>query len=438
MKKSFSLAAASVLLLASFSSCQFSDSAEDTFVSIVCSTAQASEITIDSASLNGTVQLSNAKAEQAELWFMIGQDENTLAASGEKISAGTISSKGGTVSASVSNLQAQTTYYYMLCASIDGKQAAGEVVSFTTLPKPKETIVTLTTGQASGVTCFIAKLNGSLTVESEKQLSQSVSFLYSDSARTVEGLKASGKKVPAELTEDGSFTSALSKLGSNTTYFYVACAEVSEKEYYGEVKSFKTVDLHLEAVDMGLSVKWASSNLGAAKPEDYGDYYAWGETEPKDYYDWNTYKWCDDSKLFDKLTKYNNMPDYGTVDNKTRLDLDTDDVARVLLGEKWRMPEEEDFKSLITNCTWKWTQLNGVNGYLATSNKNGASIFLPAAGYRRYGELENAGSHGYYWSATLFLDLPEYARCLDLTSDDFFVNHKNRFFGFPIRPVQIN
>lgn len=331
MKKFFSLAAASVLLLASFSSCQFSDSAEDTFVSIVCTTAQA-----------------------------------------------------------------------------------------------------------SGVTCFIAKLNGSLTVESEKQLSQSVSFLYSDSARTVEELKASGKKVPAELTEDGSFTSALSKLGSNTTYFYVACAEVSEKEYYGEVKSFKTVDLHLEAVDMGLSVKWASSNLGAAKPEDYGDYYAWGEIEPKDYYGWNTYKWCDDSKLFDKLTKYNNMSDYGTVDNKTRLDLDTDDVARVLLGEKWRMPEEEDFNSLIANCTWKWTQMNGVNGYLATSKKNGASIFLPAAGYRRYGELENAGSHGYYWSATLFLNLPEYARCLDLTSDDFFVNHKNRFFGFPIRPVQIN
>ena len=72
------------------------------------------------------------------------------------------------------------------------------------------------------------------------------------------------------------------------------------------------------------------------------------------------------------------------------------------------------------------------------SKKNGASIFLPAAGYRRYGELENAGSHGYYWSATLFLDFPEYARCVDLTSDDVFVNHKNRFFGFPIRPVQIN
>ena len=129
-----------------------------------------------------------------------------------------------------------------------------------------------------------------------------------------------------------------------------------------------------EYVDLGLSVKWATCNMGASSPEEYGDYYAWGETETKSTYDWNTYKWCKGSE--NTLTKYCTDSDYGTVDNKTVLDPE-DDVAHVKWGGNWRMPTDAEIEELRENCIWKWTTQNGKNGYKVTSKKNGNSIFLP-------------------------------------------------------------
>lgn len=146
-----------------------------------------------------------------------------------------------------------------------------------------------------------------------------------------------------------------------------------------------------EAIDLGLSVKWASFNVGASKPEEYGGDYAWGETEEKSKYDWSTYKWCNGSE--NTMTKYCTTSSYGTVDNKTVLD-PADDVAHVKWGGTWRMPTLEEQEELLNNCTWRWTTQNGVNGYEVTGS-NGNSIFLPAAG-------NISGSHGYYWSSTLW------------------------------------
>ena len=155
-------------------------------------------------------------------------------------------------------------------------------------------------------------------------------------------------------------------------------------------------------VDLGLpsGLKWATCNVGATTPEEYGDYFAWGETEPKDYYNWSTYKYCNGSST--TMTKYCTGSYYGTVDNKTTLEL-TDDAARVNWGGKWRMPTIAEQKELrnTSNCTWTWTTQNGVEGYKVTSKVNGNSIFLPAAGYRYYGSLDFAGSCGYYWSSSL-------------------------------------
>ena len=123
-----------------------------------------------------------------------------------------------------------------------------------------------------------------------------------------------------------------------------------------------------EYVDLGLSVKWATCNVGAVSPEDYGDYFAWGETEPKDFYAWSTYKWCNGS--YDTLTKYCTDSKYGTVDNKTVLDLE-DDAAHVNWGGDWRMPTKAEQDELYNNCTWEWTTQNGVNGYKVTSKING-------------------------------------------------------------------
>ena len=158
-----------------------------------------------------------------------------------------------------------------------------------------------------------------------------------------------------------------------------------------------------EYVDLGLSVKWATCNVGATKPEEYGDYFAWGETQPKSNYDWSTYKYCNGS--YKTLTKYNNSSSYGTVDNKTTLDL-SDDAARANWGGSWRMPTRAEQDELRNNCTWTWTTQNGVNGYKVTSKSNGNSIFLPAAGYRDDSSLNNAGSTGYYWSSSLYTDNP--------------------------------
>ena len=152
-------------------------------------------------------------------------------------------------------------------------------------------------------------------------------------------------------------------------------------------------------VDLGLpsGLKWATCNVGATNPEEYGGYYAWGETEEKSNYDWKTYKWCNGSST--TMTKYCTDSDYGTVDNKTVLD-PSDDVAHVKWGGSWRMPTLDEIKELVIKCNWQWTSLNGVDGYRVTG-PNGNSIFLPAAGYRYGTELYLRGANGLYWSSSL-------------------------------------
>lgn len=187
-----------------------------------------------------------------------------------------------------------------------------------------------------------------------------------------------------------------------------------------------------EYVDLGLSVKWATCNVGASKPEEYGDYFAWGETQPKTTYDWSTYKWCNGS--YNTLTKYNNSSSYGTVDNKTQLEL-SDDAARANWGGSWRMPTRAEQDELRENCTWTWTTQNGVNGYKVTSKKNGNSIFLPAAGHRSGSSLYDAGGDGLYWSSSLYSGSPSRAYDLGFGSDSVDWNYLSRYFGFTVRPV---
>ena len=187
-----------------------------------------------------------------------------------------------------------------------------------------------------------------------------------------------------------------------------------------------------EYVDLGLSVKWATCNVGANKPEDYGDYFAWGETKPKSTYNWSTYKWCRGS--YDTQTKYNTKGSYGTVDNKKTLEL-SDDAARANWGGAWRMPTDAEWTELREQCTWTWTTQNGVKGYKVTSKSNGNSIFLPAAGYRYDSSLYGAGSNGYYWSSSLHADSPYYAWYVSFLSSNVSRYYNRRYYGFSVRPV---
>ena len=185
-------------------------------------------------------------------------------------------------------------------------------------------------------------------------------------------------------------------------------------------------------VDLGLSVKWATCNVGASKPEEYGDYFAWGETEPKEYYDWSTYKWYNGDN--DNWTKYCYDSLSGIVDNKTVLDL-SDDAARANWGGSWRMPTDAELTELREQCTWAWTTQSGVNGYKVTSDKNGKSIFLPAAGNRYESSLYGAGSKGNYWSSSLNTDFPSFAWYVYFGSYYWSRSENNRIFGFSVRPV---
>ena len=190
-------------------------------------------------------------------------------------------------------------------------------------------------------------------------------------------------------------------------------------------------------VDLGLpsGLKWATCNVGADSPEDYGDYFAWGETQPKDYYDWSTYKYCNGSST--TMTKYCTKSSYGTVDNKTTLEL-TDDAAHVNWGGNWRMPTTAEQEELMSssNCTWTWTTQNGVNGYKVTSVVNRNSIFLPAAGYRYDDGLDDAGSTGDYWSSSLYTNNNNSAYYVYFNSSYVdWGNYGSRYAGRTVRAV---
>ena len=185
-------------------------------------------------------------------------------------------------------------------------------------------------------------------------------------------------------------------------------------------------------VDLGLSVKWATCNVGASKPEAYGDYFAWGETQPKTIYDWNTYKWCNGSET--SLTKYNIYNGYGVVDYKTQLDL-SDDAAHVNWGGNWRMPTDAEWTELREQCIWGWTTGKGIIGYTVISKSNGNRIFLPAAGYYVNNSVDQVGFSSNYWSSSLDTDSPYYAWFMYFYSDTVSRFNNSRTFGFSVRPV---
>lgn len=186
------------------------------------------------------------------------------------------------------------------------------------------------------------------------------------------------------------------------------------------------------AVDLGLpsGILWADRNVGADSPEDYGDYFAWGETNPKSDYAWSTYKWRGNDN--DTMTKYCVDNDCG-MDNKNMLDID-DDAAYVNMGKDWRMPTAEEQKELSKKCTWLWTTQNGVKGYKVTG-PNGNSIFLPAAGFREGSTLSNVGLSGSFWSSSLNEAISDIAWGLAFRSGGRSMGCTFRWNGVTVRAV---
>ena len=187
-------------------------------------------------------------------------------------------------------------------------------------------------------------------------------------------------------------------------------------------------------VDLGLpsGLLWATRNVGATSPEDYGDYFAWGETTPKSSYAWTTYIYCNGAN--NQLTKYCNNSSYGYngfTDNLTILQ-PGDDAATANYGG--RTPTYAEWQELINNTTAQWITRNGVNGRLFTSS-NGNSLFLPAAGYRWGSTLHNS-NRGYYWSSSLYTDSPDNASIFYFYSAYQCMYYCGRYCGLSVRAVR--
>ena len=192
----------------------------------------------------------------------------------------------------------------------------------------------------------------------------------------------------------------------------------------------------MESVDLGLSVLWATCNVGASSPEDYGDYFAWGETQPKEQYYWTTYKYCNGASR--TLLKYCSDSSYGNngfTDNKIMLE-SVDDAATVNWGGSWRMPTDEEMIELREQCTWIWITQNGVKGYKVVG-PNGNLIFLPAAYLMIGGTLSGTAGHvGKYWSNSLSQRDPNVGGyCLNFSKDTIYASNFSRCYGATIRPV---
>lgn len=188
-------------------------------------------------------------------------------------------------------------------------------------------------------------------------------------------------------------------------------------------------------VDLGLpsGLLWADRNLGADNPEDYGNYYAWGETAPKEVYDWATYTYGNLNALIKYCSDHNCGLNLFT-DNLTILEA-SDDAVTVNIGADARMPRNEEWQELIDNTTSTWTTRKGIYGRLLTAS-NGKSLFLPAASWCEGSNPDNVGESGFYWSSTLYMDVPNNALCITFDTVDQFCNSIPRSYGCSVRAVR--
>ena len=393
-------------------------------------TLEASDITAKSAILNAKVDLSDYSSKLIRMGFKWGQSES---ASSNTIYF-TNNTSGGTeivdfvdevFSKSITNLIHDTQYWYKAFVEIDDRRYYADIKSFNT----SDISALVSTAEASEVSAFSAVLYGTLVLTTQENMNISKWFIYSDSATTLEELKTCETKIGASWITDNSFSSGLvSNLTPNTKYYYVAVSKIENEEFYGEIKSFRTLDHYAkgEAVDLGLSVKWSNINLGATQPTDFGLFMAWGDPEIKYYslvYKWGFFSTDSPHGFF--ITRYCPLDKSefwggdGVPDNKTEYkDYEyEDDAARIIWGANWHIPTYAEWKELLDDCTWVWTSSyngTGISGCIVTSTIagfEGRSIFLPAAGSLRHyatgyvSEEENCS----YWSSSLDESYPLYA-----------------------------
>ena len=396
----------------------------------VVTTAEVSDVTGNSALCGGTVTDGGGFEITARGVCWSTSHNPTLSDSHTTDGTGT-----GSFTSSITGLGTSTTYYVRAYATTAQATSYGEEMTFTTMSG----IPTVSTAEVTDITATTATCGGTIATDGGLAITARGVCWSTSHNPTL------GDSHTTDGTGTGSFTSTITGLNASTTYYVRAYASNSLVTIYGGEQSFTT-----EAgggsggdhayVDLGLpsGLLWATCNVGADNPEDYGDYFAWGETQPKDTYSWSTYQYCNGGDGWNTLTKYCNNSSYGYngfTDDLTSL-LPEDDAATANWGSDWRMPTKEEWQELYNNTTHTWTTQNGVNGRLFTAS-NGNSLFLPAAGYRNYSSFVSAGSYGNYWSSSLIAGSPNYAWYFYFYSGSYYVNSDDRIYGLSVRGVRV-
>lgn len=331
------------------------------------------------------------------------------------------------------NLQEKTTYYVRAYAINEAGVAYGEEKSFTT---KEETLPNVKISSIDNVTYTSASVNVEIIDDGYATITE-CGVCYSTSQNPT-----TSDSIVKYNNTTGTFRCDISNLTNATTYYVRAYATNKKGTAYSEQIEF-TTKAHAY-VDLGLSVKWATYNVGAEKPEQSGDYFSWAGTNVRKEY--SIYYDCP-YIIFGSYTvyyyKYCTQPSSGSPDNKTTLE-PQDDAAHVNWGGNWRMPTYEEWNELKNNCTWTSVTQNGKKGYTITSTSNGNSIFLPAAGYMTDEDLEHADK-GYYWSSSLRSyssannGTDEYAYILYFSPSawprEIEMNTMERYRGLPVRAV---
>ena len=318
----------------------------------------------------------------------------------------------GSFTIEISGLTSATTYYVRAYATNSEGTSYGEQKTFTTLQYIQ--LPTVTTTIVTNVTSTTATSGGNVTDDGGATVT----------ARGVCWSTSPDPTIDDNKTTDGNgtgaFTSQLTNLTHSTTYYIRAYATNSEGTSYGEQKYFSTLSDGMinghQYVDLGLSsgLKWATCNVGADSPEDYGNYYAWGETETKAEY-----------------TEDNSVT-YGQQLNDISGNAQYD-AATADWGGSWRMPTRDEIKELMYNCSWTPETQNGVDGFKVTGN-NGNYIFIPASGYRD-GSSSYIYGECYYWSSTPHQYSNDYSYILYSDYEYQSEDMNYRYRGLTIRPV---
>lgn len=382
-------------------------------LSSMLETLDATDMEPTSAKLNARLDLTDVQYKSLSYGFLWGTSEELLdkTLEPEGISENVFTS-------AMSDLHHKTQYWYKAFATIDGHTFHGDIKTFTTLVVP---VTSIELG-ASEYTFYTAGYSLLLQATVLPADATDKSLIWTSSDESVATVDQTGK-----MTTVSEGTAIIKATANDGSGINDTCTVTIIK---------KPGPVPEGAVDLGLSVYWATCNLGTNTPHGKGGSYAWGETETKSDYSWSTYKFG--TRSSGPFSKYNTSSSFGTVDNKSVLDPE-DDAAHVKLGGSWRIPTDEEWTELITWCTWKWTAEQGATG-LRVTGPNGSSIFLPAvliATESINGIIRNIYA-GSLRSSSLCTDAPNKAWHVSYYSVDdkgLQTLSGERYYGLPIRPV---